>query len=107
MWEEEREDPGEAFTLGDELLRAGPPDAGDLIELRELQLTVTARKEPVPWDRFLHTSGNPLVPAFGDAMDRTLSPQETAELTSHLRPLVESGTGRERRALAYLTATQS
>jgi arsenite methyltransferase len=72
----------------------------------ELQLTVKTRIEPVPWDRFLHISGNPLVPAFGEAMDRALSPQEGAELTGHLRPLVESGTGRERIALAYLTAAK-
>jgi hypothetical protein len=73
----------------------------------ELQLTVTAHMEPVPWDRFLRTSGNPLVPAFGEAMSRALSPQEAADLTGHLQPLVESGTGRERRALAYLTAVKS
>jgi hypothetical protein len=40
----------------------------------------------------------------GDALDSALSPREAAEPTAHLRPLVESGTGKERRALAYLTA---
>jgi arsenite methyltransferase len=70
----------------------------------ELRVTVKTRKEPVPWDRFIRTSGNPLVPALGQALDEVLSPAETAEFTGHLRPLVESGTGLERLALAYLTA---
>jgi arsenite methyltransferase len=42
----------------------------------ELQVSVKARKEPFPWERFLRTSGNPLVPAFGEALDRALSPHE-------------------------------
>jgi hypothetical protein len=37
-------------------------------------------------------------------MARTLSPAEAGEFTGHLRPLVESGTGQERRAVAYLSA---
>jgi hypothetical protein len=35
-----------------------------------------------------------------------LSPREAAEFTNHFRPLAETGTGRERRALAYLTAVK-
>jgi arsenite methyltransferase len=70
----------------------------------ELRVTVKAGKRPVPWERFMRMSGNPLIPTFGEALDRTLSPREAAELTAYLRPLVESGTGKERRALAYLTA---
>jgi hypothetical protein len=35
-----------------------------------------------------------------------LSPQEIAEFTAHVKPLVESGTGRERQALAYLAAAK-
>jgi arsenite methyltransferase len=72
----------------------------------ELQVSVKARKEPVPWERFLRTSGNPLIPTLEEALDRTLTPQEAAELTRHLRPLVESGTGLERTARAYLTAVK-
>ncbi len=72
----------------------------------ELRVSVKTRKEPVPWDRFMRTSANALVPTFGEAMDQALSPAEVAELTSHLRPLVESGAGRERRAFAYLTAAK-
>jgi arsenite methyltransferase len=72
----------------------------------ELRVSVKTRKEPVPWERFMRTSANALVPTFGEAMDQVLSPAEVAEFTSHLRPLVESGTGRERRAFAYLTAAK-
>jgi SAM-dependent methyltransferase len=70
----------------------------------DLRVSVKNRKDPVPWDRFLATSGNPLIPPLGEVLDRLLSPGEAAELARHLRPLVESGTGVERRALAYLTA---
>jgi arsenite methyltransferase len=72
----------------------------------ELQVSVKAHKEPVPWELFMHMSLNPLIPTFGEALDRALSPQEAAELTRYLRPLVESGTGLERRAIAFLTAVK-
>ncbi|MGH3234894.1 MAG: hypothetical protein ACRDOH_16900, partial [Streptosporangiaceae bacterium] len=72
----------------------------------ELRVTVEATRRPVPWELFLRMSGNPLIPPLGEALDRVLSADEIAEFTGHLRPLVESGTGRERRALAYLTAVR-
>jgi ubiquinone/menaquinone biosynthesis C-methylase UbiE len=72
----------------------------------ELRVSVKAHKQPVPWERFLRTSLNPLIPTFEEALDRVLNPQEAAELTRYLRPLVESGTGRERTARAYLTAVK-
>jgi arsenite methyltransferase len=72
----------------------------------ELRVSVKAAKQPVPWERFLRMSGNPLMPPFGEAMSGTLSTQEAAEFTGHLRPLVESGTGQERMAFAYLTAVK-
>jgi hypothetical protein len=52
-------------------------------------------------------SGNPLIPPTGEALDRTLSPEEIATFTAHLRPLVESGTGQDRMASAYLSATKA
>ena len=73
----------------------------------ELHVSVKARKQPVPWERVLRTSGNPLIPTLGEALDRVLSPEEAAEFTRHLRPLVESGAGLERMALAYLTAAKA
>ena len=60
----------------------------------------------MPWQLFMRISGNPLVPTIGEALDTVLSPQEAAEFTEHLRPLVESGTGQLRRAVAYLTAVK-
>jgi arsenite methyltransferase len=72
----------------------------------ELRVSLRAHKQPVPWELFLRMSLNPLIPTFGEALDRVLNPQEAAELTTYLRPLVESGTGLERKAFAYLTAVK-
>lgn len=100
--------PGDPMTDFDErdLVRYAVDTGFSEINL-ELQLTVKTHMEPTPWDRFLHSSGNPLVPTFGEAMDQALSSLEAARLTGHLRPLVESGIGLERMALAYLTAAKS
>ena len=73
----------------------------------ELRVTVKNGKRPVPWDRALRMSGNPLVPPLGEVLDRVLGPREIAEFTAHVKPLVESGTGRERQALAYLAAARN
>ena len=51
-------------------------------------------------------SGNPLVPALGEALDRTLSPEEITRFTAYLKPLVESGTSRRRLAVTYLAAAK-
>jgi arsenite methyltransferase len=79
-------------------------DAGFPVIDLELRVTVKNAKEPMPWERFLRTSGNPLIPPFGEAMDRALSPGEITDFTAHLKPLVESGAGQERLVMAYLTA---
>jgi arsenite methyltransferase len=72
----------------------------------DLRVSVKAQLQPVPWELFTHFSNSPLVPTFGEAMERVLSPQEAAELTGYLRPLVESGAGLERLAHAYLSAVK-
>jgi arsenite methyltransferase len=72
----------------------------------ELRVSVKNTKEPVPWERFLRMSGNPLVPPLGEILNRVLSPREITEFTAHFMPLVESGAGHDRRALAYLTAVK-
>ena len=72
----------------------------------ELRVTVKNRTQPIRWEQGLRMSGNPLVPILGEALDRTLSPQEITEFTAYLKPLVESGTSRRRLAVAYLTATK-
>ena len=96
------EDPMLDFDERDLLRHA--QDAGFAEIDLELRVSVKTRKEPVPWELFTRMSGNPLVPTLGEALDTVLSPQEAAEFTAHLKPLVESGTGLLRRALAYLTA---
>jgi ubiquinone/menaquinone biosynthesis C-methylase UbiE len=73
----------------------------------ELRVTVKNGKHPVPWNLALRMSGNPLVPPLGEVLDRVLSPREIAEFTAHVKPLVESGTGRERQAVAYLAAAKN
>ncbi len=72
----------------------------------DLRVDVEATVEPCPWDRFLRRSGNPLEPPFGEVLAQVLDPAEAAEFTAHLRPLVESGTGQLRRAVAYLVAVK-
>ena len=81
---------------------AGFPDIG-----LDLHVCIKTQTEPVPWERFAHTSANPLVPTFGDAIAQALSPDEAAEFIAYLKPLVESGAGLERMAIARLTATKS
>jgi ubiquinone/menaquinone biosynthesis C-methylase UbiE len=73
----------------------------------ELRIAVRSHRQPIPWDRFIKMSFNPLIPTLGEAMEQVLTPEETGRLTAHLRPLVERGAGRERRALAYLTAVKT
>lgn len=73
----------------------------------DLRVSVKAAKQPVPWERYLRMSGNPIMPPLAEALGQVLSPEEFAEFTDWLRPLVEAGTGRERRAIAYLTAAKN
>jgi arsenite methyltransferase len=73
----------------------------------ELRVTVKNGKRPVPWERALRMAVNPLVPPLGEVLDRVLSTQEITEFTAHVKPLVESGTGRERQAHAYLAAAKN
>jgi SAM-dependent methyltransferase len=98
------EDPMVDFDERDLLRHAEQAGFGGL-DL-ELRVTVQNATRPVPWERFLRMSGNPLIPSFGEALDRTLSPEEITAFTNYLRPLVESGTGQDRRATAYLTAVK-
>ncbi len=81
-------------------------DAGFSEISLELRVTVKNHKDPLPWERFLHMSGNPLQLTFQKALQQVLNAQEADELARHLRPLVESGAGLERTALAYLTAVK-
>ena len=56
------------------------------------------------WDAVLRTAGNPLIPTLGEAIEQALTRDEAARFEAHLRPLVERGEARQRRAVAYLRA---
>jgi arsenite methyltransferase len=88
-----------------DLVRLAEQAGFALVDL-ELRVTVKSSRPPVPWDRFLRMSGNPLVPPLADVLDRALTEQEKADFTAHLRPLIETGAGEERSALAYLKASR-
>lgn len=81
-------------------------DAGFSEVHLDLRVDVRAAQAPVPWELFLRASGNPLVPPVGDVVGQVLDADEAERFTSYLRPLVESGTGQHRQALAYLTAAK-
>jgi arsenite methyltransferase len=106
----------EAFFDREERAKIGAMmdfDERDLIAIAEhtgfqnIQLDLLADiKPPRPqdWTRFIQSAGNPLSPTLEEAMNASLTPVEREHFTTHLKPLVESGTGTERRAFAYLTA---
>jgi ubiquinone/menaquinone biosynthesis C-methylase UbiE len=77
----------------------------------EVHLELQAEVKPLDasqtdWDAFLHTAGNPRIPTLAEAMDETLALAEIERFTAHLRPLVESGQGTRRFAVAYLWAVK-
>ncbi|HYY46232.1 MAG TPA: class I SAM-dependent methyltransferase [Candidatus Angelobacter sp.] len=74
---------------------------------RDISLDFEAHVKPVEpeaWARFLRTAGNPLSPTLEEAMTAALTPAERNRFSAHLKPLVESGGGTERRAFAFVTA---
>ncbi|MGH3109892.1 MAG: class I SAM-dependent methyltransferase [Gaiellaceae bacterium] len=100
-----------------------PPDTDPMLDFDErdllafaeqagfdpIQLTLEADigpSEPVDWETFVDAAGNPRIPTFSDAINQALSVEERERLTAHLRPLVEGGRGKHRRAVAWLHATK-
>lgn len=71
----------------------------------ELQLDVDLQP-PARWEVALNSSGNPRIPTLAEAMGQALSLEEAQQLSAHLRPQVERGTGRHRSALAHLWAVR-
>jgi arsenite methyltransferase len=63
--------------------------------------------QPRAWESFVRSSPNPLVPTLEEAMRQALTPEEAAEFTAYLCPLVEQGRGTWRMAMAYLWATKA
>jgi len=89
-------------------------DERDLLRLAEdagffpIRLTLDAHVEATPphsWDGFLDSAWNPNVPTLREAMEQPLTPVEREHLTAQLRPLVESGQGVWRIALALLSGS--
>ncbi len=62
--------------------------------------------EPRPWQTFVNVAGNPKIPTLAEAMGQALNAEERERLTTHLRPLVESGHGVWRMGHALLSATK-
>jgi arsenite methyltransferase len=70
-----------------------------------LRLEVAVRSpRPRDWETFVRSSPNPLAPTLEEALRQALTPAEIERYVAQFRPLVESGRGSERRALAYLSA---
>jgi arsenite methyltransferase len=99
---------------GDPLLSFDDWDLLDLAEAAgfsqihlEVRVDVQAPRAPCRWDRFLRMAPNPLLPTFGQVLGQALNHDEAGQLTSYLRPLVESGRGRRRQALAGLAAIKA
>jgi arsenite methyltransferase len=88
-------------------------DERDLLRLAEaagffpIELELHAEivpTEPRPWESFVRTSGNPLIPTLEEAMEDALSADERERLVEVWRPQVEEGRGVWRMATAHLWA---
>lgn len=76
---------------------------------KEIHLELQAKIAPVEvmnWQVLLHTPWNPKVPSLTEVMEQVLNPEEADKFVNHLRPLVESGQGVSRSAVAYLWAVK-
>ena len=76
----------------------------------EIHLTLEANIMPnagmEDWDHYLRMAWNPKIPSLEEAMQQTLTADETEKFTKHLRPLVVGKQGIGRGALAYLWAVK-
>jgi hypothetical protein len=103
------------------LMRARPPQTNPMLDFderdligfaeqagfREIHLNLRvniAPVRPMRWDVWLRSSLNPLEPTPEEAAKQVLTPEEIARCEAYLRPLVESGEGRRRSAVASLWA---
>lgn len=62
--------------------------------------------KPRGWASFVHSSGNPKIPTFAEAMNEALTALEQERLVAVLRPAVEEGRGVWRMGLADLWAVK-
>jgi arsenite methyltransferase len=56
------------------------------------------------WEVFYNSSPNPLVPTLRQQVEAALTPEEQERFIAHLKPLVESNTGRTAQCLVYVSA---
>jgi ubiquinone/menaquinone biosynthesis C-methylase UbiE len=77
----------------------------------DLQTEMKSFKEEfgntLTWDTFIHTANNPKIPTLAEAMGEALTADEMVTFAAHMKPLVDSGTGVLRTAVAYISATKS
>jgi arsenite methyltransferase len=75
----------------------------------EVHMQLDVHVMPTParsWDAMLNTAWNPKVPTGAEALDEALTPDERERFTAHLRPLVETGEGVGRTAVAWVWAVK-
>jgi len=58
------------------------------------------------WEVFYNSSPNPLVPTLCTEVETALTPDEQERFIAHLKPLVETNTGRTAQCLAYISAVK-
>ncbi|MBA3430956.1 MAG: class I SAM-dependent methyltransferase [Actinobacteria bacterium] len=100
----------------DPMLDFDERDLFDLVEdagFVEVHLNYEARLvsddayfEVTDWHVLLRSAGNPNIPTLEEAMNETLTREETERFTAHLRPLVENARRRGTSAVAYLRAVK-
>jgi ubiquinone/menaquinone biosynthesis C-methylase UbiE len=76
---------------------------------REIHLELQANITPADltdWQILLHTPWNPKIPSLAEAIEQSLTPEEADKFINQLRPLVETGQGVSRSAVAYLWAVK-
>jgi ubiquinone/menaquinone biosynthesis C-methylase UbiE len=72
----------------------------------ELRVDIEPRLPAVTWDSFIRSAANPLIPTHAQAVAESLTPAEAERFEGHLRPLVETGQGELKHAVAHLWATK-
>jgi SAM-dependent methyltransferase len=76
---------------------------------KEIHLELQANIMPaeiMDWQIILNTPWNPKIPSLAEVMAQALTSGETENFVQHLRPLVESGEGVSRSAVAYIWAVK-
>jgi arsenite methyltransferase len=92
------------FDFDERRLMELAKDAG----FREIHLEMHAELKPADasmnWNTFVRVAPNPKIPTLEEAMRQVLAPDEEQAFVAHLQPLVETGRGVSKAAVAYLWA---